>query len=42
MKKYEVINLYTGKTESVVTDAKGIANIVRMGYDVVKVEDVEG
>ena len=42
MKKYEVINLYTGKTEFVVTDTDGIANIVRMGYDVVKVEDVEG
>ena len=42
MKKYEVINLYTGKTEFVVTDAEGIANIVLMGYDVVKVEDVEG
>ena len=41
MKKYEVINLYTGEIEIVVTDPKGIANVVLMGYDVVKVEELE-
>lgn len=42
MKKYTVRNIYNNKTEVVVTDEKGIANVVLMGYDVVKVEEVEG
>ena len=42
MKKYTVRNIYNNKTEVVITDKKGIANVVLMGYDVVKVEEVEG
>ena len=38
MKKYTVRNIYNNKTEVVITDEKGVANVVRMGYDVVKVE----
>lgn len=42
MKKYTVRNIYNNMIEVVITDVKGIANVVRMGYDVVKVEEVEG
>ena len=41
-KKYEVLNPYTNGIEIVVTDTEGIANMVRMGFDVMKVEEVEG
>ena len=43
MKKVTVLNIYTGETEIVITDAAGINGIVRTGcYDILKVEDTEG
>ena len=42
MKKYEVLNPFTNEIETIITDDAGIANVVKYGFDVVKVEEVEG
>lgn len=36
----KVLNLYTNEIETVVTDSKGLSNVIVHGFDIIEVKEV--